>query len=305
MPYARLILFEDWAEAEGRAREEVTSADVAIVTSYCAVARAASQLVWEHGRCRVFYDLDTPVTLARLRAGEDVPYVPEAGLSAFDLVLSFTGGESLRDLQTELGAARVLPLYGSVDPAVHQPSEKRLQYECDLSYLGTYSADRQAALEELFVRPARRRPDLKFVMGGAQFPNEFPWTDNLHFVRHLPPAEHPAFFSSSRYTLNVTRAPMREAGYCPSGRLFEAAACGTPLISDAWEGLEHFFTPGEEILVANRADDVLAALDQSPAEARRMADRARERVLTMHTAQARAEELEAALEQATVLEMRI
>jgi spore maturation protein CgeB len=303
MEHGELVLFRDWNDVESRAQEEVASADVAMVTSYCPVARQASPVVLEHGRCRVFYDLDTPVTLARVRAGEDVPYLPERGLSDFDLALSFTGGEALRGLQEELGASRVAPLYGSVDPAVHRRVESRPHYACDLSYLGTYSVDRQATLEELFVRPARLRADRKFVMGGAQFPDEFPWTENLHFVRHLPPAEHPAFFSSSRYTLNVTRGPMREFGFCPSGRLFEAAACGTPIISDAWEGLEQFFTPLEEIVVAEKAEDVLAALDRSAEDAAAMARRARERVLAAHTAERRAEELETILETAAAMEV--
>ena len=298
LEHGRLVLFREWEEIEGLAREEIRSADAAMVTSYCPVAREASPLVWEHARCSVFYDLDTPVTLARLRAGEDVPYVPVEGLAPFDTVLSFTGGAALEQLQQELGARHVAPLYGSVDPTVHRRVAPRPHYECDLSYLGTYSADRQAALEELFLRPARMRADCKFVMGGAQFPDEFPWTENLHFVRHLPPSEHPAFFSSSRFTLNVTRGPMREFGYCPSGRLFEAAACGTPIISDAWEGLDQFFTPGEEIIVAEHADDVLAAFDLDSPAARRMAERARERVLAAHTAKHRAIELEAALDDA-------
>lgn len=305
MPYGRLILFGEWEEIAGVAREEVRSADAAMVTSYCPVARQAAPLVWEHARCRVFYDLDTPVTLTRARAGEDVPYLPENGLAPFDLVLSFTGGDALQALQEELGAPRVAPLYGSVDPEVHRRVESRPRYEGDLSYLGTYSSDRQAALEELFVKPARLRSNLKFVMGGAQFPDEFPWTKNLHFVRHLPPAEHPAFFSSSRYTLNVTRGPMREFGWCPSGRLFEAAACGTPMISDAWEGLDQFFVPDEEIIVAHHAEHVLAALDRSPEEAQRMAERARERVLAAHTAARRAEELETALEHASASAMGV
>jgi spore maturation protein CgeB len=301
IPGGRLILFEDWEAIENIALGEVRSADAAIITSYCPVSQQAARIVKEYARCRVFYDLDTPVTIARLRAGEEVPYIPSDGLSGFDLVLSYTGGEALRFLQDELGAERVAPLYGSVDPDVHCPGQRRESYACDLSYLGTYSADRQAALEQLFIEPARLKPKQKFVMGGAQYPEEFPWTENIHFVRHLPPSEHAAFFCSSRLTLNVTRGPMRELGYCPSGRLFEAAACGTPIITDSWQGLDQFFAPGNEVLVACRTEDVLAALELDAEALQEMARRARERVLVEHTAAKRAEELENALEDASTL----
>jgi spore maturation protein CgeB len=292
----RLVFYSDWKSLESMAREEVKSADAAMITSYCPVAQQVAPMIREHARCGLFYDLDTPVTLSRLHAGQEVPYVPTDGLSGFDLVFSYTGGEALRMLQEELGAVRVAPLYGSVDPDVHRPRQSKDGYRSDLSYLGTYSDDRQLALEELFIEPARRKPDRRFVMGGAQYPDEFPWRPNIHFVRHLAPPEHAAFFCSSRLTLNVTRSPMRRLGFCPSGRLFEAAACGTPVISDAWEGLEQFFAAGDEILVATQTQDVICALELGDQEIHRMARNARERVLVEHTAARRAEELENALE---------
>ncbi|WP_270937053.1 CgeB family protein [Falsiroseomonas oryzae] len=243
-------------------------ADAAIVTSYCADGLAASALVQYAARpVRVFYDLDTPVTLARLAAGERPDYLPAEGLSGFDLVLSYTGGAALDRLARELGAPRVAPLYGSVDPEAHHPAAPVAAYAADLSFLGTYAADRQAALERLLVEPARRRPQRHFAIGGAQYPHDFPWTDNIRFVRHMPPAEHPAFFSSARLTLNVTRCDMAALGWCPSGWLFEAAACGAPVLIDAWEGPKAFYTPGEEILVATDAQDALATRSGSRARA--------------------------------------
>src|SRR5205085_11469579 len=182
------------------------------------------------------------------------------GLSEFDLVLSYTGGKALEELQKQLGARRVAPLYGSVDPSIHKRVDPSPQYSSDFSYLGTYAEDRQAQLEELFLKPARRCPERKFCVGGAQYPAEFPWTSNMFFVRHLPPPEHPAFYSSSRLTLNITRAAMAQMGYCPSGRLFEAAACGVPILTDWWEGLKTFFDPGSEVLVARTTEEVVAAL---------------------------------------------
>jgi spore maturation protein CgeB len=294
---SRLVLYRSWPDVVAEARRDVTQADAAIVTSYCPDGQNAAALIQD---CRppltCFYDLDTPVTLARLAAREPIDYLPQDGLSGFDLVFSYTGGEALEILRDRLGARRVLPLYGSVDPAQHSPAPPQPQYQADLSYLGTYAADRQPILERLFVTPARLWPGARFVIGGAMYPPDFPWAPNIYFVRHLPPAEHPAFYSSSRLTLNVTRAAMARMGWCPSGRLFEAAACGVPILSDWWDGLDTFFEPGREILIGETTEDTLAALDGSPEELRRIAARARERVLAQHTAAQRARELIAALE---------
>jgi spore maturation protein CgeB len=235
------------------------------------------------------------VTLEKLRAGEPLDYIGSRGLRDFDLVLSFTGGAALDALRERLGARRTVPLYGSVDPEVHRPVPKVEHYRADLSYLGTYAEDRQAALSAFFIEPARRLPQQLFVVGGAQYPAEFPWTDNIFFVRHLPPAEHPGFFCSSRLTLNITRRAMAEMGCCPSGRLFEAAACGTPILSDRWEGLEQFFAPGSEILVAGNTEDAIAALQCPEEQLAKIARAARERTLEAHTADRRARELEEAL----------
>ncbi|MEY9758301.1 spore maturation protein CgeB [Bradyrhizobium yuanmingense] len=167
----------------------------------------------------LFYDLDTPVTLARLIAGEAVPYIGPRGLRDFALVLSFTGGPHVADeFRNRLGARDTRPLYGHVDTDIHHPVAPQPHYRADLSYLGTYSEDRQRTLEALFVAPARARQDLRFLIGGAQYPDDFPWSPNIYFVRHLPPSEHAPFFASSRLTLNVTRRAMAEMGWCPSGR---------------------------------------------------------------------------------------
>jgi len=293
VPGGDLVLYGEWNSVRRRAAAEIADADAAMVTSYCPDGIAATDLVLDARRAtKVFYDLDTPVTLSRLRAGESTPYIGPGGLKGFDLVLSYTGGEALDLLRTQLGAGRVAPLYGHVDPAIHRPVERVDRFASDLSYLGTYAADRQRALEALFVEPARQRPSQRFLIGGAQYPQDFPWAENIFFVRHLPPPDHPAFFSSSRLTLNVTRQAMAEMGWCPSGRLFEASACGTPILSDAWEGLEAFFEPGREILVAKTTEDAVAALDLSDAELRRMAEASRARTLDEHTSDRRAEELE-------------
>ena len=297
VPGGELVLYPDWEAIRRRAERDVVHADLAMVTSFCPHGREATEVVLSaRNAVRAFYDLDTPVTLSNLDAGRELSYVGPRGLADFDLVFSYTGGAALDGLRSRLRARRVMPLYGHVDPAMHRPVAPASHYRADLSYLGTWSADRQAGVEAFFVEPARQRPTQRFLIGGAQYPQEFPWTRNIYFVRHLPPAEHPAFFSSSRLTLNVTREAMAEMGWCPSGRLFEAAACGAPVLSDAWEGLDHFFTPGEEILLATNTGDALAALDLSDAELKRIARNARERTLAEHTSDKRAAELLAAVE---------
>jgi spore maturation protein CgeB len=293
LPDAELVLYGDWEENLPLARRHLADADVAMVTSYCADGLAATDLVLgSRAALRVFYDLDTPVTLDGLKEGREVAYVGPRGLSDFDLVLSYTGGDALAQLKSVLGARRVAPLYGHVDPEVHRPAPPLEVRRADLSYLGTYAADRQAALETLFLEPARRMPGRRFLLGGAQYPEAFPWTDNVFFRRHLPPPEHPAFYCSSALTLNVTRRAMAEMGFCPSGRLFEASACGVPILSDAWEGLDAFFTPGEEILVASTTEEAMEAISAPRERLERIARAARERTLAAHTSERRAIELE-------------
>jgi spore maturation protein CgeB len=286
-------LYRDLEEIWQEISEEVASADVAMLTSYCPNGAAVSRrLLDSRAEVKCFYDLDTPVTLDTLESGAPVDYLPAEGLSEFDLVLSYTGGRALEELQTRLGARRVAPLYGWVDPEIHRPAEPLEEFRGTLSYLGTFATDRQAALKELFIEPAHARPQDRFIMGGAQYPQDFPWVSNLYFVHHLPPSLHPAFFCSSRATLNLTRRAMAAYGYCPSGRLFEAAACGAPILTDTWEGLDGFFTPGREVLPVACAEDVLRTLSFSDDELRRIAQAGMDRALEQHTAACRARELE-------------
>jgi spore maturation protein CgeB len=292
-----LIIYPDWATVLPLAKRHLADADMGMVTSYCPDGIDAADLVLaSRAPVRAFYDLDTPVTLERLQAGAPVDYIGPRGLSDFDLVLSFTGGAAPGELARRLGAKRVVPLYGSVDPEVHRPVPVNPDYRADLSYLGTYSADRQEMVEALHLEPARRLPERRFMIGGSQYPADFAWTENIHYKSHVPPPDHPAFYCSAPLALNLTRRPMARMGYCPSGRLFEAAACGVPVLSDAWEGVECFFEPGTEILIAHGAEDVVAALKRSREELARIGAAARERALTEHTAARRAVELETAVE---------
>jgi spore maturation protein CgeB len=289
----RLRLYEQLDDIRREVERELDTADLALSTSYCPDGIQAAELILaSRAGIRAFYDLDTPVTLDALQHGASVEYLPENGLGDFDLVLSYTGGRAVDELKSRLGACNVVPLYGSVDPDEHRPAPHRQEFGAALSYLGTYAVDRQATLDRLFLGAARLRPHATFLIGGAQYPQDFPWLPNVSFVRHIPPPLHASFFSSCRMTLNVTRAAMARYGYCPSGRLFEAAACGAPLLSDGWEGLESFFEPGRELLRVENAEDVTAAMERSDEELKTMATLARERTLAEHTGDRRVIELE-------------
>jgi spore maturation protein CgeB len=237
----------------------------------------------------VFYDLDTPVTLSRLNDGP-LDYLHRKQIPQFDLYLSFTGGALLRQLEQRYGARIARPLYGCVDPDVYRRVEARKEFASALSYLGTYAADRQAKLDDLLLEPARCRRDLQFLLAGSLYPYGWSWPENLRRFEHVAPHDHPTLYSSSRATLNITRQEMAASGYCPSGRFFEAAACGTPILTDYWEGLDAFFDSDHELNVVRTPDDVLACLDMPLNELARRAELARQRTLDEHTGERRATE---------------
>jgi spore maturation protein CgeB len=291
-PYCRFALYESVAELKSRFSTTIASADLVIVGSYVPDGVAVGEWATRTARgVTAFYDIDTPVTLARLAHG-GTDYLSPSLVSRYDLYLSFTGGPTLERLERQFGSPCARPLYCSVDTELYHPSKVKVQW--DLGYMGTYSADRQPTLERLLVDPARRWRDGRFTVVGPQYPSEVAWPANVEREAHLAPRDHRAFYCAQRFTLNVTRADMIAAGWSPSVRLFEAAACATPIISDAWEGLRELFRPNEEILIAASGDEVLAWLRELP-ESQRAAigQRARARVLAEHTAAHRAAELEA------------
>lgn len=291
--HGRVCLYADLHDLAARFASEIAHADAVIVGSYVPEGADVLRLVLDRAQGVVaFYDIDTPVTAAKLRAGDDSYVAPDL-LPHLDLYLSFTGGPFLETLRREWRLSRAAPLYCAVDPDLHAPVDAPLRW--DLGYLGTYSADRQPKVERLLNEPARRLPGCAFVVAGPQYP-AVQWPANVEHVEHVPPSQHPTFYRGQRFTLNLTRADMVDAGWSPSVRLFEAAACGTPMISDCWPGLDHFFRPGTEILTADDAEAVVSALAEMPEEQRHeLARAARRRVLTSHTAACRAAELETLL----------
>jgi spore maturation protein CgeB len=286
-------LFTDWRTILPFVRQELADCDVVILGSFFPEGiRAAHEIINAKKPVKVFYDIDTPITLNNLRAG-GADYLKPQQVRAFDLYLSFTAGPILEQLQREFGARRALPLYCSFEPEKYHPRGLFRRYQCDLSYMGTYAADRQEKLDELFTRPAQELAHRRFILAGPQYPSKLRWPKNVRRIRHLSPRWHPHFYSSSRLTLNLTRKGMVEWGYSPSVRLFEAAGCGCPIISDAWPGLDTVFNIGEEVLLAERAQDVMHVLEEcDDAQLTRMGMRARERVLDEHSSARRAEQFE-------------
>ena len=291
--WCRLALYRDLDDLH-RWSGEIAGADAVIVGSYVPEGVAVGRFIQRVATgVTAFYDIDTPVTLAKLERG-DFEYLQPELIPGYDLYLSFTGGPTLRHIEQRYGSPAARALYCSVDPAAYRPTGAAKRW--DLSYLGTYSDDRQPTLTRLLLDAARAAPAKRFVVAGPQYPEGIDWPSNVERIEHLPPIEHAAFYSESRWTLNVTREDMIARGWSPSVRLFEAAACATPIISDRWDGLDELLAPDREIVLADTTDDVLAALDRP--DAGRIGAAARARVLAEHTAAHRAGELERHLAEA-------
>ncbi len=303
-PYGETHLYGTLDELDQRWSGAVAASDVVMVGSYVPDGIAVGRWVQRRAKgVTAFYDIDTPVTLAALQAGR-CDYLTADLVRGFDLYLSFTGGPTLQYLEHKWGARAARALYCSADPEVYRP-DPAIRPEIDLGYLGTYSLDRQPAVERLLCEPARAWSTGRFAVAGPQYPEAIRWPGNVERTTHLPPDKHRGFYAAQRYTLNVTRADMVRAGYSPSVRLFEAACCGVPIISDPWPGLDAFFRPGEEIFVAETAAEVLAILrDVADATRQRVADAAHARVVGAHTGDHRAAELEAYATEAAAMRVR-
>jgi spore maturation protein CgeB len=296
--YCNVKIFASWQEILPTVRAELRDTDVAMVGSYFPDGIAALEEVFSSNvPVKTFYDIDTPVTVRSLTEHGRAEYLLKEHLPELDIYFSFTGGPMLRRLEQELGAPFAVPLYCSVDPEKHRELPANPRFACDMSYMGTYAPDRQPKIDELLCAPACELSQQKFIVAGPQYPAEIAWPGNVERIMHLNPRYHAELYSSSRITLNVTRREMVLAGYSPSVRLFEGAACAATIASDNWPGLETFLSPGREILLPVGSDDVVRFLrDYDPSELRRIGRAARERVLASHTSDVRAGEFEHAVE---------
>lgn len=296
--FCKVRLYEHWDEILPRVRRELDEADVALVGSYFPDGVAAlDEIINTDIPVKAFYDIDTPITVAALGSHGKADYIESRQIPQLDIYFSFTGGPMLREIEARFGARHAVPLYCSFDPAKYRRTPLNRDFACDLSYMGTYAPDRQPKLRELLGAPAQQFNDRKFIVAGPQYPQDTAWPANVRHIPHLSPLWHPEFYSSSRFTLNVTRRDMAMAGFSPSVRLFEAAACGTTILSDNWPGLDSFFAPGTEILIPAHSADVLRYLTElSDAELRHIGNAAQQRVLGEHTNTHRAAEFESAIE---------
>lgn len=293
-PYAKVGLYSRLEQLKSRYADVIRRADAVVVGSYVQEGAAIGKWVLDTAQgATAFYDIDTPVTLANLQQG-DLDYLSKALIPRYNVYLSFTGGPILRLIEDRYGSPMARALYCSIDTTLYYPEDLPKRWE--LGYVGTYSEDRQPGLDELLLEPARNWEQGRFVVAGPQYPKNVRWPKNVQRYTHLSPGKHRTFYNSQKFSLNITRADMVEAGYSPSVRLFEAAACGTPIISDFWEGLDGFFKPNEEILIAESSEESLYyLLETSEAERKLLGTRARKRVLAEHTARHRACQLESFL----------
>jgi spore maturation protein CgeB len=296
--FCEVKVFENWQEVLPAVRTELRDSDVAMVGSYFPDGiTALEEILASNVPTKAFYDIDTPITVRSLCENGRAGYLLKSHLTELDIYFSFTGGPMLQYLQDDLGARFAVPLYCSVDPDKHCELPAEPRFVCDMSYMGTYAPDRQPKIEELLCEPARRALEKKFIVAGPQYPSHIDWPGNVERIVHLNPRHHAQLYSSSRITLNVTRREMVLAGYSPSVRLFEAAACGAAIASDNWPGLETFFTPGREILLVTGSDDIVRDLkNYDDSELQRIGRAARDRVLACHTSDVRAQEFEHAVE---------
>lgn len=290
-PHCTVKLYNSVDELKSRFRTYIEDADCVIVGSFVPDGISVGLWVQETaGGTAAFYDIDTPVTLARIK-NKSCEYLSGDLIPGYDLYLSFTGGPVLEYLEKELGSPKAEPLYCSFDPELYYPQTSHVKW--DLGYMGTYSDDRQPTLNKLLVEPARLNPHQRFAVAGPQYPSHIQWPPNVYRIDHMPPGQHREFYASQRFTLNVTRDDMKEWGYSPSVRLFEAAGCATPVISDYWEGLESFFVPGEDILTASEPEEVAHILKtMKEPERKNIAVNAYIKGLSGHTATHRAMQLE-------------
>lgn len=290
-PYGETLLYDGLDDLRDRFSPEIRAADVVIVGSYVPEGVDVGRFVLDRARgVTAFYDIDTPVTMAKL-GRQDYEYLTPHLIGEYDLYLSFSGGPILDEIEEIHGSPMARPFHCAVDTSEYFPQETSNAWT--MGYLGTYSDDRQPRVESLLNAPARRLSEHNFVVAGPSYPEALEWPSNVARIDHIPPPEHREFYNSQRFTLNVTRDDMIAAGFSPSVRLFEAAACATPIISDVWEGIAAFFTPGEEILLAESTEQAVEYIrNMSDQECRNMGQRARQKVLAEHTPEHRVEQLE-------------
>jgi spore maturation protein CgeB len=287
----RVDEYSSLKELKDRHPAAVRDADIVLVGSQIPEASSAGDWVTRQAQgVTVFYDLNSPGTIAGLNRNSSTHISAEL-ISRYHLYLSSTGGPLLDQLEDHYGSPMARPLYPAVDARLFFPESAAQNW--DLGYLGGHCTERQPAMDRLLLEPARLWGEGRFVVSGSKYPSSMRWPKNVKRIPHVPPQKRRAFFNSQRFALIITPPELIAIGHSPSARLFEAAACGIPAITEFWPGLDTFFKPDEEILISHSADETLVYLEEiSELERRRLGYRARERVLARHTSRHRAAELE-------------
>jgi len=295
-PWCKVVVFQGEVGAE-RSLRSAAAADLVVKASGVGVADALlERAVLQQrrpGQLIAFWDVDAPATLDRVAKNPDDPF--RALVPSYDIVFTYGGGQPVVDGYRQLGAKACVPIYNALDPLSHRPEPPQARFASDLSLLANRLPDRETRCDDFFFEAARRAPEQRFVLGGSGWEDKLR-PDNVRYLGHVYTHEHNAFNASTRLVLNVSRECMAQMGYSPATRVFEAAGVAACLVTDAWEGIEQFFEPEREILVARDADDVCRYLRSVSASRREsIGYAARARALRDHTYVQRAREVERAL----------
>ena len=300
--WARVIVYPATSDGWQRALERATrEADVLVKASGIGIFDAELATAVPDARApattAIYWDVDAPATLDGIAADPD--HHLRRAIPRYHLVLTYGGGDPVVRAYHKVGARHCEPVYNALDPDTHHAVPVRDDFACDLSFLGNRLPDREARVEEFFLKPAARLPERNFLLGGAGW-NDKPMPPNVRVLGHVGTGDHNAFFCSALATLNVNRESMARFGFSPPTRIFEAAGAGACLISDAWAGIEAFLEPGREILIASNGEGVAACLDRvTPQIASEIGTAARKRILGAHTYAHRARQVAEILDLAT------
>lgn len=293
-PWARVCVYRPDEEGVDECLEKAAMADLIVKASGVGVndeyLEEAVLALRKPGKTVIFWDVDAPATLDRAQSDPRDPF--RALIPRYDMVLTYGGGDPVVDAYIKLGARSCIPIYNALDPETHHPVEPGPRFRADLGFLGNRLPDREARVEEFFLKAAAAAPQHSFIMGGNGWEGK-PMPGNVKWIGHVPTNDHNQFNCSVRIVLNVNRQSMANYGFSPPTRIFEAAGAGSCIVTDDWEGIDLFLEPGREVLVARSGPEVAGYLtDLDPEKARAIGSAGRNAVLSRHTYAHRARQLE-------------
>jgi len=283
--WATVVVYENNEASAHEVLAKAAEADIVIKASGVGVfdellEEQVLKLRKEH-QLVIFWDVDAPATLERMTNNPEDPF--RALVPQYDMILTYGGGQPVIDAYTTFGASRCIPIYNALDPETHYPVTEEDKFKCDLAFLGNRLPDREARVEEFFLKAAAKLPEQTFKIGGSGWGDKH-MPSNIDYIGHVYTKEHNAFNCTPKAVLNISRDSMAKMGFSPATRVFEAAGAGACIITDYWIGIDFFFEPGHEILVAGSGDEVAEILSKlSAEEAKAIGEAAKERVLKYHT----------------------